>query len=490
MSTALDESQAGSGFKDAQFEEANAALKAISPQKIYPFRFTRWQGGGLLANAVAIAALWVSQSPLGHGPKSAAERADLKEMGAKVERIAKPLVAKSEVLMVPPSQKKVAGDMEAFARDLQEGRLNKEEALRKGNELAERAEKESKSRAEEAVKKAEEAETSLGKYEKLKLEQSGIDSSEFEKTNLNASEQAALDRMIQDAGFQSPKSEFSSQELKEMGANETAEKLSQLTPQQREQLRQAVAQMQKQLQDEQNRIDALPEAERKKLEKQRAELQKQMQEAQKLADALKLSDEAAQAIRDLMNSEEMKKIREQLAKMQHQAGEMAQGRAPTKEDIEQLKKQLEELAKQLKDPKAREELMKKLQEMAKQLEQGQMSSESMQMMLNAMGSQAGQQNPDGNPGTSQDDQFSDTGKVVKSDKEMETKGKAKPKGQQWSVTVKAPTQVGNRSSVPYQSIAPKYSREAEKALNSGKIPRDKERRVKEYFDSLNGKRRP
>ena len=282
-----------------------------------------------------------------------------------------------------------------------------------------------------------------------------------------------------------------------MGANRTAEKLAQLKPEQREQLRQSVAKKQAELQKEMDRIDKLPEADRKKLEQQRKELQKQMQEMQKVAEAMKLSEETLRALKELMDSEEMQKLRETISQMQQKSQQMQQqGKPLSKEEMEQLKKQIEDLAKAMKDPKLKEQVMKQMQEAMKNLENGQMSLQTMQSMLDAMGMQGGQSDPNGDPSTQSDDQFADTGKIVKSDKEMQTKGKGLPtrvngewddkKGQQWSVTVKAPTQVGNRSTVPFQSVMPKYRKVAEKALSSGKIPKEKEKRVKEYFESLNG----
>jgi len=498
LATAV-ETRPSTVFDQAQVLDADRALEGLVPARIYPVRFGKWQIAALTAIVLAASVFLLGNSPGIRGPKTPGERAELKEIGQQVQRVAKPLEKPVKALEVPASQKKLAGDMNKFAKELEEGKLNKEEALRKANDLASKAEDEAKSQAKVTERQAGEAETALGKYEKLQLDEAGIKSEDLQKLNLNPDEQAALDKVMKDQGFDNPKSKFSDKELSEMGASRTAEKLAQLSPDQRESLRNSIAKQQEQLQKEIDRIDKLPEKERKALEQQRAELQKQMQEMQKLSEAMKLSEDALKELRKLMDSDEMKKLRETISQMQQKAQQAGQqGKPLTKEEMEQLKQQMEELAKAMKDSKFKEEMMQRIKEMQKQLESGQMSAEAAQQLMQAFGQMGdgGSQDPNGTPSTGSDDNFADTGKVVKSDKEMQTKGSTTAtrvtgawndkQGEQWSVTVKAPTQLGNRSSVPYQSVMPKYRKAAEKALSSGKIPKDQEKRVKEYFDSLNG----
>jgi len=500
VTTAVEEPSKGATFQEAQVQDADKALAGLNPAGLYPVRFGKWQMGAIASVVIAASVFLLGNSPIVRGPKTPSEREELKEIGKKVERVAKPLEKPVNGVEVPASQKKLASELNKFAKELEEGKLNKEEALRKANDMASKAEDEARSLAEETQKKTEEIETSLGKFDKMKLDEAGVSQEDLAKMNLSPEEQASLDQIMREEGIENPKSQFGDKELEQMGASRTAEKLAQLSPQQREQLRKSVAKRQEALQKEMDRIDKLPEAERKKLEKEQQELMKQQQEMQKLSQALKLSEETMKALRELMDSPEMKKLREMMAKMQEKSQQMQQqGKPMSKEDMEKLKQQLEELAKAMKDPKLKEQVMQQLRDALKQLESGQMSLESMQQMMSAMGmegSQRGQQDPNGDPSVGTDDNFADTGKIVKSDKEMETKGKTTAtrvngewedkKGEQWSVTVKAPTQVGNRSSVPYQSVMPKYRKAAEKALSGGKIPRGKEKRVKEYFESLSG----
>lgn len=478
--------------------DALNSLETVKASQIYPLRFGRLQIVALATCAVAASVFLLGNSPLLRGPKSAAEKEELKQFGEAVKRVANPLERAVESQPVPEGRKKLASDMKWLARELQEGKINKEETLRKVNELASKAEEKAKDDGDKAAKATEKAETALSKYTKMQLEDKGVDTAEFDMARLSPSEQQTLDRMIEDKGFQQNQSKFSDKQLSELGLDRSTEKLAQMTPEQREQLRQEVARQQADLQKELDRLDKLPDAERKALEQKMSELRQQQQELNKIAEKLKLSDETMKALQELMQSQEMKDLQEALQKMQQQAQKMkSQGQAPTKEELEQQIKQLEELAKKIKDPQFRDQFLKAMKEAAKQLKEGQMSAQAMQQMMSAMNTSMGfSPMNNGSPEPTQDDAFADTGKVNTSEHEMETKGRGLPtsvtgqwkegQGEQWSVTVKAPTQVGNRTSVPYQSVLPQYKRAAEKAMSGGKIPKNQEKRVKEYFESLAG----
>jgi hypothetical protein len=99
----------------------------------------------------------------------------------------------------------------------------------------------------------------------------------------------------------------------------------------------------------------------------------------------------------------------------------------------------------------------------------------------------------GGPGSQE--WLGDTGRIHKLDEPVEGAGKTTPKmisgekqatGKESYVEIKAPTTVGTRSSVPYTQVLPSYRKKAESALNDQRIPKQHEKRVKEYFDSLAG----
>lgn len=87
----------------------------------------------------------------------------------------------------------------------------------------------------------------------------------------------------------------------------------------------------------------------------------------------------------------------------------------------------------------------------------------------------------------------DTGLVNKSEKGVAGKGKASPtmvmgqrqdKGEETYIEIKAPAQLGKRSSVPYINVLPSYRKKAESALDRQQIPKEHQKRVKEYFEGL------
>ena len=103
----------------------------------------------------------------------------------------------------------------------------------------------------------------------------------------------------------------------------------------------------------------------------------------------------------------------------------------------------------------------------------------------------------GNGAASTDRFFMNTDHINKLDKGEAGQGKTTEtqitgqrredgKGEETYIEIKGPTNVGNRSSVPYKSVLPSYKKKAEQAIDRQKIPKQHEKRVKEYFDSLNG----
>jgi hypothetical protein len=103
----------------------------------------------------------------------------------------------------------------------------------------------------------------------------------------------------------------------------------------------------------------------------------------------------------------------------------------------------------------------------------------------------------GNGAASQDNFFMNTDRINKLDKGVAGEGKTHETmisgqrrtdglGEETYIEIKGPTNVGNRSSVPYKKVLPSYKKKAEQAIDRQKIPKQHEKRVREYFDSLTG----
>lgn len=63
-------------------------------------------------------------------------------------------------------------------------------------------------------------------------------------------------------------------------------------------------------------------------------------------------------------------------------------------------------------------------------------------------------------------------------------GQRRPEGEETFIEIKAPTTLGTRSSVPYTKVLPKYRTRMESAIEKKEIPKEHEKRVREYFEGL------
>ncbi|MCW5942015.1 MAG: hypothetical protein KIS66_07270 [Fimbriimonadaceae bacterium] len=99
----------------------------------------------------------------------------------------------------------------------------------------------------------------------------------------------------------------------------------------------------------------------------------------------------------------------------------------------------------------------------------------------------------GKGGRSQDMFYAGAGDNAMEDQEQPGAGKTTPtqvrgqrrnEGEETFVEIKAPTALGTRSSVPYLKVLPKYRTRMESAIDKKEIPKEHEKRVREYFEGL------
>lgn len=464
-------------FGQAVARDATERLQNVKPEELYPIRFGRLQAAAVASLAVVAALFTLGNSPAVRGPKTPAERAELQKAGAAVERVAKPLAERPKQGKLAAGDRKLATDMGRLGQDLQQGRLSKEEALRSANKLAEQAEKQARQHAEEAKGEFAKAETAVQKLQQAQLDRAGANLDELKGLELTQQQRDFIEQQRVEQGWQNERSAAESKALDQMGLSESARQLAQLSPEQREQLRQAVRERQEQLQQQLREMEGMPEAERRALERE-------LREMQELMESIQLSEKAQKALEELMKSPEAQQLREKLQEMQQQAERQAQGQQIDPEQLRQTMEQIEKLAEQLDDPAVKAAVKEAMKRAAEELESGKMSAEAAARMMAALGLGSG---------TGSQDRFADTGKVVKSEKEMETKGTTRKtgvrgqwgeQGEEYSVEIKAPTRLGSKSSVPYRKVLPSYKRAAESAIERNAVPREHEKRVKEYFDAL------
>lgn len=103
----------------------------------------------------------------------------------------------------------------------------------------------------------------------------------------------------------------------------------------------------------------------------------------------------------------------------------------------------------------------------------------------------------GNGGQGKDEFYKNLGTVPQNEKPedidakalpMSVRGERQDKGEESYVEIKAPVAPGQRSSTPYSKVLPKYRKQAEEAMRRQQIPKDRQKAVKDYFDSLGGGR--
>jgi hypothetical protein len=450
--------------------DAASRLRNVRPSEIYPLAVGRWHAGALASMALAASIFLLGSTPILLSPEAKATRDEMVKKGEVVERVLKEQFETPEAQKeMTDAERRLAEEARRLQRDLEKGRLNREEALQRANELQQKAMELAKQAVNESSKSLDQAETAMEQMERAALEKSGL--GQVDPSLLQMPQGQREERKAKNAA----KQESLKKQLEAIDRKlaELAKKLAQkgLSEQERKSL----------------------EAERQALEKQKAELQKQMEEARKESEALKLSDEAKQTLDKMRNHELMKEIRK-LAEQLKQSNSRAEktGRPKlTPEQRAEMKKKLEELLSKLKDDKAMEEYLKQMLEAMrngmKQAGKGEKAG-GLGLSLSALLGLKG-----GMPDVGEDGTFMDTGHVNKLDKPEEGKGKTfetqisgarKETGEESYVEIKAPTLVGNRTSVPYQSVLPSYKKKAEQALGRQEIPKEHEKRVRAYFESL------
>ncbi|MCA0362239.1 MAG: hypothetical protein LCH41_14435 [Armatimonadetes bacterium] len=458
--------------------DAESALGDLTPTKVYPFRWTGIQSAASCAFLLALGAVPFGQSMPFVTKERRAEQSELRAASPEVERIAKELeVGKAKD---QAAEKKLAAELRKFAQELNRADLNKEQALQKAQSMAEQAKQLTETRLEKAEEKMESLKTESVREQ---FQEAGGDMGKLADLKLDSMQMQMLEDAMKQSGADQMLGENIDEEtMKALGADNTASEMARMSQQQRESVAQEIAKQQQQMQQKMSDPNLSQE--------ERQELQKQMEAMQDLAQKLQMSEEVQKALQELQNSEEFQKMQEMMQQMQQNMEQMQQGEPMTPEQMEQLQKAMEEFAEAIKDPERREQMRQQMQEMLDQMQQGNLSAETMQQMMSLLGQM---NDPSAKGGRNDGGQFMGEGENEKGDP-MELAGKTSPtavrgrrdekRGDEVYTEIKAPTTTGNRTSVPYNKVLPRYQKTAESAIGNNKIPPKHRQRVREYFDSL------
>src|SRR5438105_2979009 len=101
-------------------------------------------------------------------------------------------------------------------------------------------------------------------------------------------------------------------------------------------------------------------------------------------------------------------------------------------------------------------------------------------------------------GPSPDTWMGNTHYVPTNDKPHDIKAKAKPLAvtgerqeggeEETYIEVRGPSGLGSKTTVPYSKVLPQYRKQAERAIQRQEIPKQHQKRVRDYFNSLEGGR--
>lgn len=478
---ALDHSE--NAFAKEVQRDAQETLSGVDAKKVYPIRVGRWQYGALSSLVLAGFAYWLITSGTLLSPDRKKEIEELKQVAEKVERIAKDF-KESPVKLDPKDEKAISSALEKLARELRNGNLNREEAMQKANELAKEAQKLS---AEKFNQMKAEMKSVRTKMAENALAKKNLSTKDLQNLKMSQKELAMLQQMMQKSGAPEMKSEkLNEQAMKDLGMDASQQALAQLSKEQREALME-------QIQQEINAAKSKQQSGQLS-EKEQKQLAEQIKQMQELAKKLQASKEFQEALKELQNMKEYKELQKLLQEMQQKSESAEAGKPMTEEEIKQIQEQMEALIEAMKDPAMKEAIRQQLKEMLQAMKEGNLSAGAAAAGLGLFSSGMGGLSAGS---SSHGGQSLGEGENLHRDDEMDLKGKTQmtgvkgerdeSKGTSEYIEIKAPTLLGSKTSVPYKKVLPKYKKEAESALGEKKIPKDREERVREYFESLGGK---
>ncbi|MFM9874329.1 MAG: hypothetical protein ACKVQS_12795 [Fimbriimonadaceae bacterium] len=476
--SAWHKAESGEFFASELGVDAEKHLGEVQPRRLYPIRFGAQQMSACAALAVLVTAVYVVDNDLLLTPGQKEAKAELKEATAQVERVVRELEV-GEGAADKAAEKKLASELRKFGKELERGRLDREEAMQKAQKLAEDAKKLSEQRLEKAQTQMEQFQA---KGMQEKFEEAGGDLEMLKDLQLDKMQMEALDELMRESGADKmPSNQLDQNMMKALGADNSASEMARLSDAQKQKLAEQMAEAQKDIQKKLEQGN-LSEAERKALEQQ----SKTMEE---LAKKLEMSEDVKKALKELQEMKEYKEMQKLMEQMKQAQQQMQEGKPMTDEQIREMQKQMEQLAEQMKDPAAKEAMRQAMKEVIEQMKQGKIDAKTMQQMMSMMG-----MGPDGSGGK-EGGAYQGEGENEKGDPlTLEGKGKItairgerdEKRGQDAYTEIKAPTMVGSRTSVPYDKVLPGYKKTAESAVSNNKVKGKNRERVREYFEQLSG----
>ncbi|MCE2938616.1 MAG: hypothetical protein ACK5XS_04900 [Armatimonadota bacterium] len=421
-----------SAWADAQRADAERKLEGLDPQTVFPWSGNRVLTGALCALILAGGAYAWARSDFGMSAAEKQERAELASRAEEVRRVAKEGLENTP-RELSAMEKDLRTDIESFAKELERGKLDREQALVKANELAKQAETAAQDRFSAAGRDLDEAGETLREAQGRAIEAAGLKKEQVEDLNLDSNQKELLGRLMEAEKFENPPSRFNEQTKQAAGMQNADDRLLNMSDSQRQQLQQRLQQQMNQLQQQMQSGGMTPE-QRQQIEQRQQQLQMTPEQRQALEQAMQnpaaaqdpavreqleqmaqqpdVSPAMKEALEALMNNQALQDAAQEMMRealeqgnlnpqvMEQLAEQLQQQGAPTPEQQQQMQKQLEQmqqlmqglqnsqaaqqaLQQMMNNPEIQEAMraMSELRQAQQQMQQGgQMSQEQQQQL--------------------------------------------------------------------------------------------------------------
>lgn len=503
LQTAMEHTDGAHLFDLPLIEDAQAALQDAHPKCILRFQFGRWQKLFVGTVALTLFVQFLPQILTIVIPERREEQKEIKQAAEEVKEVAKPILEEAKKPDADELTRRIAQNVELYNKRAREAKMSKQEALLRYNEILDQArqlEQQTQKQLEQVAQKAQTAGEQLQKLAEQSNPQLNQLHQQLQQEMQNLQQQLQSGTDLQGRPLSAQQRANLQQQLQRLQATMRAMK----NPNQAN-LQSQMDDLQRQIDELQKQLQSGKDANGNPLTKEQMEqLKKQLESLQQQMRALKLSQEAQEFMRKLMNDpafkEAMEHLRKLAEKMQQQSQQTdPQQRQMTQEEIEkqlqELERQLEELAKKYNSDEKIRELAQQILEQVKQMKElsqcqgactGLGMCSSFGLGLGAFGTKQ-KQAWDKGEFMGQPEMFNQGDKqpelkIPMKDTPVSGQPPLVPGAGDYMDYNAPPTPGGN--SIPLTQALPTYQKKAEQALSQQNVPPAERKRVKRYFESL------
>mgnify|MGYP000035337906 CR=1 FL=1 len=520
LQTAMEHTDGAHLFDLPLIEDAQNALQNADPKRILRLRFGRWQKLFVGAVAMTLFVQFLPQILAIALPERREEQKEIKQAAQEIQEVAKPILEEAKKPDADELTKRIAQNVELYNKRAREAKMNKQEALLRYNEILDEArklEQQTQKQLEQAAQKAQTAGEQLQKLAEKSNQQNQLPpqlqqqmqslQQQLQQQMQSLQQQLQSGKDLQGRPLSAEQMQNLQQQLQRMQAT-----LQAMQNPNRANLQAQMNDLQRQINELQKQLQSGKDANGNPLSKEQMEqLKKQLESLQQQMRALKLSQEAQEFLRKLMNDpaykeamEHLRKLAEEMRKNMQQQQNPNNAEKPqlSPEEIEkrlqELEKRLEELAKKYKTDEQIHQLAQQILEQVKQMKKlNQCNGACFGLgmcfgpggLMPSFGGGGIRQGPAWDKG----EFFGQPELFNQGDKQPELKIPMKDtavSGQQPLLPGPAEYQdfeappVPGGSSIPLNQALPTYQKKAEQALSQQNIPPAERKRVKRYFESL------